>query len=115
MGRRDKEFLESVTIEDVAAEGKAIARINGKVLFVPHAIPGDIVDVQVNIKRKGYMEGYIVNMVSPSPARIEPFCSHYGVCGGCKWQALPYNMQLDYKRQQVVDQLSRIGSLNFLR
>lgn len=111
MGRRDKEFLESVTIEDVAAEGKAIARINGKVLFVPHAIPGDIVDVQVNIKRKGYMEGYIVNMVSPSPARIEPFCSHYGVCGGCKWQALPYNMQLDYKRQQVVDQLSRIGKL----
>ena len=112
MGRRDKEYFESVEIETIAAEGKAISHINGKVLFVPNAIPGDIVDVQVNIKRKGYMEGYVVNMIKPSPIRIEPFCSHYGVCGGCKWQPLPYPMQLEFKQRQVVDQLTRIGKLN---
>lgn len=112
MGRRDKEFFESIEIESIAAEGKAISHINGKVLFVPHAIPGDIVDVQVNIKRKGYMEGYIVNMIKPSPVRIDPFCTHYGICGGCKWQPLPYQMQLEFKQQQVIDQLTRIGKLN---
>ncbi len=112
MGRRDKEFFESIEIETIAAEGKAISHINGKVLFVPHAIPGDIVDVQVNIKRKGYMEGYIVNMIKPSPVRIDPFCTHYGICGGCKWQPLPYQMQLEFKQQQVIDQLTRIGKLN---
>lgn len=111
MGRRDKEYLESIEIESIAAEGKAISHINGKVLFVPHAIPGDIVDVQVNIKRKGYMEGYIVNLIKPSPIRIEPFCSHYGICGGCKWQPLPYPLQLEFKQRQVVDQLTRIGKL----
>jgi 23S rRNA (uracil1939-C5)-methyltransferase len=111
MGRRDKEFLQSVEIETIAAEGKAIAHINGKVLFVPHAIPGDIVDVQVKIKRKGYLEGYVVNMIKPSPIRTEPFCEHYGLCGGCKWQPLPYSLQLEYKQQQVIDQLSRIGKL----
>jgi len=112
MGRRDKEFFESIEIETIAAEGKAITHINGKVLFVPHAIPGDIVDVQVNIKRKGYMEGYVVNMIKPSPIRIEPFCSHYGICGGCKWQPLPYSLQLEFKHKQVFDQLTRIGKLN---
>ncbi|MFA6334289.1 MAG: 23S rRNA (uracil(1939)-C(5))-methyltransferase RlmD [Bacteroidales bacterium] len=111
MGRRDKELFESVEIESIAAEGKAISHINGKVLFVPHAIPGDIIDVQVNIKRKGYMEGYVVNMIKPSPVRIEPFCSHYGICGGCKWQPLPYPLQLEFKQQQVIDQLTRIGKL----
>jgi len=111
MGRRDKEYLESIEIESIAAEGKAISHINGKVLFVPHAIPGDIVDVQVNIKRKGYMEGYVVNLIKPSPIRIEPFCSHYGICGGCKWQPLPYPLQLEFKQRQVVDQLTRIGKL----
>lgn len=111
MGRRDKEFLEGVVIDGIASEGKAIAHINGKVLFVPHAIPGDVVDVQVNIKRKGYLEGYIVKMIKPSAQRIEPFCSHYSICGGCKWQALPYQMQLEYKTQQVKDQLTRIGKL----
>lgn len=111
MGRRDKEYLEGVTIESIAAEGKAIARINGKVLFVPHAVPGDIADVQVTIKRKGYMEGRIVNLVKPSELRVEPFCSHYSVCGGCKWQALPYYLQVEYKTTQVKDQLTRIGKL----
>lgn len=112
MGRRDKELIEGVQIEGIAAEGKAIAKINGKVLFVPHAIPGDIADVQVTVKRKGYMEGHIVNMIKPSELRIEPFCSHYTICGGCKWQPLPYQLQLDFKTQQVVDQLVRIGRLD---
>lgn len=112
MGRRDKEFLEGVLIESIAAEGKAIAKINGKVLFVPHAVPGDIADIQVTVKRKGYMEGRIVNLVKPSKIRVEPFCSHYSVCGGCKWQALPYHMQLEYKTMQVRDQLTRIGKLD---
>jgi len=111
MGRRDKELLSSVLIEDIAAEGKSIARIEGKILFVPYAVPGDIVDVQVRTKRKGYMEGYITRMVTPSPDRIEPFCSHFGLCGGCKWQVLPYSLQLKFKQQQVIDQLTRIGRL----
>ncbi|MDP3451550.1 MAG: 23S rRNA (uracil(1939)-C(5))-methyltransferase RlmD [Bacteroidales bacterium] len=111
MGRREKELLENVEIELIAAEGKSLAHINGKVLFVPFTIPGDIVDVQVKIKRKGYMEGYVTRMVKPSPSRIDPFCSHYGLCGGCKWQPLPYSVQLEHKQQQVVDQLTRIGKL----
>lgn len=112
MGRRDKELFQNVQIEAVAAEGKSLAHINGKVIFVPFAVPGDVVDIQVKIKRKGYMEGYITNMVKASPDRIEPFCSHFGVCGGCKWQSLPYSSQLNFKQQQVVDQLTRIGHLN---
>jgi len=111
MGRRDKELLTDILIETIAAEGKAIAYVNGKVLFVPFAIPGDIVDVQVKIKRKGYLEGYITKLLTPSPERIESFCSHFGICGGCKWQILPYPSQLKFKQQQVIDQLTRIGHL----
>jgi len=103
--------LNGVEIEAVAAEGKSLAHIDGKVLFVSQTIPGDIVDVQVNKVRHGYMEGYVVNMVKPSPSRIQPFCEHFGVCGGCSWQMMPYQMQLDFKRQQVEDQLRRIGHL----
>ncbi|MDD4656599.1 MAG: 23S rRNA (uracil(1939)-C(5))-methyltransferase RlmD [Bacteroidales bacterium] len=111
MGRRDKELLENVKIEAIAAEGKSLAHIDGKVLFVPFAVPGDIVDVQIKNKRKGFLEGYITRMVEPSPMRVEPFCSHYGLCGGCKWQSLPYSVQLENKQQQVTDQLTRIGHL----
>ena len=111
MKRKDKIVLYNVEIESVAAEGNALARVDGKVLFVPQCIPGDIVDVRLTRKRSGYMEGIVVNMVKPSPLRVEPFCKHYGVCGGCKWQALPYELQLKYKQQQVVDQLTRIGHL----
>lgn len=113
MSRKKKEIiLENVRIESVAAEGKAIARIDGTVLFVQFAVPGDIVDVKVTKKKKNYMEGFILRMVSPSPDRLEPFCSHFGVCGGCKWQPLPYPMQLEAKQQQVYDQLVRIGHLD---
>ncbi len=103
--------LEMVTIEGVAAEGKAIAHIDGAVLFVPFAVPGDVVDVRVIKKKNNYMEGIILNMIKPSEHRLEPFCEHFGVCGGCKWQPLPYHMQLEAKQQQVYDQLVRIGHL----
>lgn len=111
MGRRDRELFQNIEIETVAAEGKSLAHVNGKVIFVPFTVPGDIVDIQVKIKRKGYMEGFVTNMIKPSPDRIEPFCSHFGVCGGCKWQSLPYSTQLRFKQQQVTDQLTRIGHL----
>ena len=111
MKRKDKIVLYNVEIESVAAEGNELARVDGKVLFVPQCIPGDVVDVRLTRKRSGFMEGVVVNMVKPSPLRVEPFCEHYGVCGGCKWQALPYELQLKYKQQQVIDQLTRIGHL----
>lgn len=111
MSRKPKPFLPNVAIEAVAAEGNSLAHVNGKVLFVSGTMPGDIVDVQVNKVRKGYMEGYVVKMIQPSPDRIAPFCRHFGVCGGCSWQFLPYPQQLAFKRQQVEDQLIRIGHL----
>lgn len=103
--------LENVTIESVAAEGKALARVDGMVVFVDFAVPGDIVDIQVYKKKKNYLEGFVKRMVKPSPQRQEAFCEHFGVCGGCRWQPLPYSMQLEAKRQQVYDQLVRIGHL----
>jgi len=111
MRRKEREVLENVKIEAIAAEGKAIAHINGKVLFVPFAIPGDIVNILVTRKKSGYMEGSVLSITTPSPDRKTPFCSHYGTCGGCKWQPLPYPLQLKFKEQQVVDQLTRIGKL----
>ena len=101
----------SVTIEAVAAEGKALAHIDGMVVFVEYAVPGDVVDIRVTKKKKNYMEGYVAKLIQPSPQRLDPFCSHFGICGGCRWQHLPYEMQLDAKRQQVYDQLVRIGHL----
>ena len=104
-------LLEGVTIEAVAAEGNALAHVDGMVVFVPFAVPGDVVDIRVFRKKKNYMEGRIERIVRPSPERQEPACPHFGVCGGCKWQPLPYAMQLAAKRQQVEDQLVRIGHL----
>ena len=112
MSRKKTDFLlESITIEDIAAEGKGVARVDGMVLFVDSAIPGDVVDVHVFKKKHNYMEGRIERMVKPSDRRLEPFCEHFGVCGGCKWQALPYEDQLEAKTRQVRDQLVRIGHL----
>ena len=105
-------ILENVLIEGVAAEGKAIARIDGVVLFVEYAVPGDVVNVKIIKKKKNYMEGVITSMIKPSEQRMEPFCEHFGICGGCKWQHLPYEMQLQAKQQQVYDQLVRIGHLS---
>lgn len=109
--RKNKPFFPSVTITDIGAEGKAIARVNDIVVFTTHVIPGDIVDIQVTKKRKKYYEGRVTNLVKPSSDRIDAFCEHFGKCGGCKWQYLPYNKQLFYKQKQVLDQLTRIGHL----
>ncbi len=113
MGRR-KEFpvLERVTITDIGAEGKAVARVNNIVVFVPMLIPGDVVDIKVVRKRKKYIEGAVTRFHEYSPLRIKPVCSHFGVCGGCKWQHLPYEQQLKWKEKQVLDSLSRIGGLD---
>lgn len=112
MGRRGKyPVIENVRIEDVAAEGKALARVNEKVLFTTFAVPGDVVDIQITNKRKSYLEGYVVNYREYSPLRTTPFCEHFGMCGGCKWQNLPYSEQLKFKQKQVVDQLTRIAKV----
>jgi 23S rRNA (uracil1939-C5)-methyltransferase len=104
-------ILEDIEITDIAAEGNAIARVNNKVLFVPGVIPGDIVDVQLTRKRTSYMEGFMVKIKKPSSMRITPFCEHFGICGGCKWQQLPYPEQLKWKQKQVVDNLQRIAKV----
>lgn len=111
MARGKKPLLHEVKIEKIAAEGKSIAYIDEKVLFVPNTIPGDIVDVQVTRKRKSFMEGFVTEYRHLSELRCEPFCAHFGVCGGCKWQNLPYEQQLAFKQQEVVDNLTRIGKV----
>lgn len=111
MARGKKPLIENVEIEKIAAEGKSIAHVEEKVLFVPNTVPGDIVDVQVTRKRKSFMEGYITRVRKYSDIRVEPFCAHFGVCGGCKWQNLPYDMQLQFKQQEVIDNLQRIGKV----
>ena len=112
MRKKQEIILDNVLIESVAAEGKALAHVDGIALFVQFAVPGDIVKVKVTKKKKNYMEGFILELVKPSENRLEPFCEYFSVCGGCKWQPLPYEMQLDAKRRQVEDQLIRIGHLD---
>ena len=104
-------LLENVTITAVAAEGKALARVDDKVVFVPYVVPGDVVDLQVKKKKNSYMEAVAVKIHHESDLRAVPFCQHYGVCGGCKWQCLKYEEQLKAKQQQVVDNLTRIGKI----
>lgn len=113
MSRKNKKnpLLEGIEITAYAAEGKSLARVNDKVVFVPFAAVGDVVDIQVLRSRSSYAEGTIARMVKPSPVRIEPMCEHFGVCGGCKWQHIPYEEQLKFKQQQVVDALTRIGKV----
>lgn len=113
MARKKKPLpvLEQVTITDVAAEGKAVARVNDMVVFVPFVAPGDVVDIQLTRKKNSYAEGKAVRFHSYSPKRTEPFCTHFGVCGGCKWQHLAYADQLYYKQKQVYDNLTRIGKV----
>lgn len=113
MARKKKQLpvLEKVTITGVAAEGKAIARVNDMVVFVPFVAPGDVVDIQLTRKKNSYAEGKPVYFHEYSDRRAEPFCEHFGVCGGCKWQHLPYEEQLFYKQKQVYDNLTRIGKV----
>lgn len=113
MGRKKKPLpiIENVTITDVAAEGKALTRVNDMVVFVPWAVPGDVVDLQVTRKKHSFCEARIIKMIQESPLRIKPRCAHFGICGGCKWQNLPYSEQLKSKQKQVYDQLHRIGKV----
>ena len=111
MARGKKPLLEKIEIEKIAAEGKSIAHIDDKVLFVPNTIPGDIVDVQITRKRKSFLEGFVTKTHQLSPLRIQPECTHFGVCGGCKWQNLPYEKQLEFKQQEIIDNLQRIGKV----
>ena len=104
-------LLEGITITAVAAEGKALARVDDKVVFVPFVVPGDVVDLQVKRKKHSFMEAVAVKIHSYSPNRTTPRCQHFGVCGGCKWQCLKYEEQLRWKQQQVVDNLTRIGKI----
>jgi len=107
--RKELPLLEKVKITDIGAEGNALARVDNLVVFVPMLIPGDVVDIKVIRKRKKYLEGRVLKFHEYSPDRIEPKCIHFGVCGGCKWQHLPYKLQLRYKEKQVKDNLTRIG------
>lgn len=109
--KRDLPLLEKVLITDVAAEGKAIAKVDDLVVFVPYVVPGDVADLQVKRKKNNYAEAEAVHIHEYSSVRSVPFCQHYGVCGGCKWQVLPYNEQIRYKQKQVTDNLVRIGKI----
>ncbi|MCF8379102.1 MAG: 23S rRNA (uracil(1939)-C(5))-methyltransferase RlmD [Bacteroidales bacterium] len=107
--KRDLPVFERVEILDAAAEGKSVARVNDQVIFVPHVVPGDIVDLKITQKRKSYMKGRAEKIHHYSEKRTAPRCEHFGVCGGCKWQNMQYTEQLYYKQKQVVDNLSRLG------
>lgn len=113
MGRKKKELplLEGLEITGVAAEGNAIARYGELVVFIPYGAPGDVADVKIDRRKHSYAEGHIERLVKPSELRVEPFCEHFGVCGGCRWQHLPYSEQLKAKQQQVYDALTRIAKV----
>ena len=111
MARNRHPRIEGLHITSLAAEGNALGKWNDSVVFVPMTVPGDVVNVQIRTKRRRYMEGYVTEYLELSPLRTTPFCAHFGVCGGCKWQNLPYAEQLAFKQQQVADQLTRIGHL----
>ena len=114
MGRRNKELplLERVEITDAGAEGMAVAKVDGLVVFVPFVVPGDVVDIQLYRKKKNYAEGRAVRFHQKSVLRVEPACPHFGVCGGCKWQTMNYEAQLDAKQRQVRDNLERLGGVD---
>ena len=109
--KKNLPIFENIEITGVAAEGKALVRIDDIVTFVPNCVPGDIVDLQITKKKHSFMEAKVLRVVQPSPVRCQARCKHFGVCGGCKWQILPYEEQLKYKQQQIVDNLTRIGKV----
>ncbi|MBO7480953.1 MAG: 23S rRNA (uracil(1939)-C(5))-methyltransferase RlmD [Bacteroidales bacterium] len=111
MSKKKTQIVENLLITDIAAEGVAIGRHENFVIFVAGVIPGDVVNVMLTRKRKNYSESKLLEIVKPSPDRVEPFCQYFGKCGGCKWQMLPYEKQLYYKQKQVNDQLTRIGGV----
>ena len=112
MSKKKPQIVENLFITDIAAEGVAVGRNENFVIFVAGVIPGDVVNVMLTRRRKNYSESKLLEIVEPSPDRVEPFCKHFQKCGGCKWQMLPYDKQLYYKQKQVSDQISRIGGIN---
>lgn len=104
-------MLQNILVEDYAAEGKSLARVEGKVIFIENAVPGDIVDIRLSKSKKDWAEGKAVFFHQYSPQRVTPFCEHFGICGGCQWQMLPYADQLSFKQKQVSDNLQRIGKV----
>ncbi|HEY0978512.1 MAG TPA: 23S rRNA (uracil(1939)-C(5))-methyltransferase RlmD [Flavobacteriales bacterium] len=112
MAKRQDILLENIPITAWGANGKAIARVDGLVVFVTGAVPGDTADLRVTLKKKNFAEAHVERMITPSEDRVAPFCKHFGLCGGCKWQDLAYPKQAFYKRKQVVDDLERIGGLD---
>lgn len=112
MRRKNRNIiLEKILVEDYAAEGRCLARVDGKVIFIERVVPGDVVDVKIYKNKKDWAEGWPLKFHSYSKDRVQPFCSHFGVCGGCQWQMLPYEKQLIYKQRQVMDNLHRIGKI----
>jgi len=109
--KRKNIILVGVKVDDYAAEGKSLAKVDGKVVFIESTVPGDVVDVKLFKNKKDWAEGYPIRFHEYSKERVEPFCSHFGVCGGCQWQMLPYERQLEYKQRQVEDNLNRIGKV----
>ncbi len=109
--RKPLPVLEAVTITDVAAEGNALARVDDMVVFIPFGAPGDVADIKIDKKKKSYAEGHIDRLITPGDVRVEPRCGHFGVCGGCRWQHLPYDFQLRCKQRQVTDALQRIAKV----
>ena len=105
--------IENLEITDAGAEGKAVGRHNGMIVFVPYAVPGDVVDVLVFKKKRGYAEARITAFKQTSPYRVEPLCPHFGLCGGCKWQSLQYDKQLYYKQKQVDDNFRHLGKFDY--
>ena len=115
MGRRipqEKKFVSGLEIIDIAEEGKGVAKQDNLVYFIERAVPGDVVDVELMRKKKSFVEGKVTSVVKPSEYRVDPFCEHFGVCGGCKWQHMSYDAQLKFKEQYVGNQLSRIGKVD---
>lgn len=115
LARKKKELplLEGIEITDVAAEGNAIARVDNMVVFIPYGAPGDVADIKIDRKKHSYAEGHIDRLVTPSAIRVEPRCEHFGTCGGCRWQHLPYQFQIEAKQRQVKDALDRIAKIEY--
>ena len=109
--KRKKFLLEKIAVTGYAAEGKSLARLDGKVYFIEGAVPGDVVDVFISTNKKDYGEGKATHFHELSKERTTPFCIHFGTCGGCKWQMLPYEKQLEYKQQEVAQNFRRIGKV----
>ena len=111
--KKAPEYLEDVLIVDAGSEGMSVAKPEGRVVFIPFGVPGDVVDIEVYKKKKNYFEGRILRFKQYSDKRVEPVCQHFGLCGGCKWQHLAYQWQLYYKQKQVKDNFDRIGKVAY--